>query len=83
MEPAAEVVGAGMGGDSILVEALVKGAAKGVNFLTMEQPLEKILKDHKNALWTETVKVLQITLKYKHAGMEEAVLGFYRSSLHE
>lgn len=83
MAPVAEVVGAGMGSDSILVEALVKGTGK-VGNLMIEQPLERMLEEHKGkALETKTVKVLLITLKYKHAGMEEAVLGFYRSSLHE
>jgi len=84
MAPMGEMVGESMGGDSILVEALVKGASKVGNSLVMEHPLGKILGQHGGkALETETVKVLLITLKYKHAGMEEAVLGFYKSSLHE
>jgi hypothetical protein len=37
---------------------------------------------HSNRLETTNVKTLLITLKYKHT-LEDAALGFYRSSLHK
>jgi hypothetical protein len=84
MEPVSEVMATGLTGDSIFVEAVIKGfvvAGKEANVLLTEKPLEMLLKEHAG-LKTTMVKVLLITLKYKHAGVEEAAVGFYRSSLH-
>ena len=75
-------------GDTILVELglwaeseLGHLAADAVNDLVSDKLFEKILPIHSNRSEKTDVKVLKITLRYKHT-MSDAALGFYRSSLH-
>jgi hypothetical protein len=84
MAPVADVVVSSFG-DTILVELGLHAGfdltAKLANDLVFDKPLKKILPIHSNRLETTGVKVLLITLRYKHT-MSDAALGFYRSSLH-
>lgn len=86
-EPVSDVVVASIGGNSILVEAVTEGfvlAGKEIHKLVIEKPLEFLLKDQGvKQLETGKVNVLLITLKYRHTTMDEAALGFFRSSCHE
>ncbi|RDB16033.1 hypothetical protein Hypma_003440 [Hypsizygus marmoreus] len=85
MGPVSDVVVASFG-DTILVELGLHAGfdltAKAANDLVFNKPLNHVLPVHSKRLETTGVKVLLITLKYKHV-VEDAALGFYRSSVHE
>ncbi|KAH7327511.1 hypothetical protein BKA65DRAFT_510723 [Rhexocercosporidium sp. MPI-PUGE-AT-0058] len=72
-------------GDTILVElGLHAGFAAAVqvgNEVLIDKPLNKIIPVHDANLSTSGVKTLTITLKYRHT-VEDAKLGFFRSSTH-
>lgn len=72
-------------GDGILVELGLNAGfglgTKAANDLVFSKPIKHIVPIHSGRLETTAVKVLLITLKYKHT-MTDAALGFYRSSLH-
>ncbi|GLB39280.1 hypothetical protein LshimejAT787_0604420 [Lyophyllum shimeji] len=86
MGPVSEVV-IGALGDSVLVEVGLHAGfdigVKAANDLVFEKPLKHIIPIHSKRLETTGVKVLLITLKYHHAVVEDAALGFYRSSVHK
>ncbi|PPR08248.1 hypothetical protein CVT24_001290 [Panaeolus cyanescens] len=73
-------------GSSIMVEIGLKagfeGATKLANDLVFSKPINKIVPIHSDRLDTTGVKVLLITLQFKST-MEDAALGFYRSSVHD
>lgn len=73
-------------GDSILVEVgLHVGfdlSTKIADDLVINHGVSSIIPIHSKRLETTSVKTLLITLKYKHT-IEDAALGFYRSSFHE
>ncbi|KAF8886586.1 hypothetical protein BD779DRAFT_1530487 [Infundibulicybe gibba] len=73
-------------GDSILVEVGTHAgfdlAAKGANDLVFNKPINRLLPTHSHRLETNNVKVILITVKYKHT-MGDAALGFYRGSVHQ
>ncbi|KAG6917756.1 hypothetical protein DXG01_001161 [Tephrocybe rancida] len=85
MGPVSEVITASLG-DSILVElGMHTGfelSAKAANDLVFKKPLDAVLPLHSKRLETTGVKILMITLKYKHI-IDDAALGFYRSSVHK
>jgi hypothetical protein len=85
MGPISDVVLSSLG-DTILVEiGLHSGfelSAKAANDLVIDHTAKKLIPIHSARLETNAIKVLLITLVYKHT-MEDAALGFYRSSLHE
>ncbi|KAF8156714.1 hypothetical protein B0H34DRAFT_710311 [Crassisporium funariophilum] len=72
-------------GDTILVELGLHAGydltTKVANDLVFDKTIKKLVPIHSSRLETTGVKVLLITLKYKHT-MTDAALGFYRSSLH-
>ncbi|KAL2061124.1 hypothetical protein VTL71DRAFT_7397 [Oculimacula yallundae] len=72
-------------GDTILVElglhAGFSAAVQVGNEVLIDKPLNKIIPVHEANLRTSGVKALTITLKYKHT-VEDAKLGFFRSSTH-
>lgn len=72
-------------GDTILVElGLHAGFAAAIqvgNEVLIDKPLNKIIPVHQANLTTSGVKTLTITLKYRHT-VEDAKLGFFRSSTH-
>ncbi|KAH7400329.1 hypothetical protein BKA64DRAFT_671616 [Cadophora sp. MPI-SDFR-AT-0126] len=72
-------------GDTILVElglhAGFSAAVQVGNEYLIDKPLNKIIPVHEANLTTSAVKTLTITLKYKHT-VEDANLGFFRSSTH-
>ncbi|KAH7924706.1 hypothetical protein BV22DRAFT_1034858 [Leucogyrophana mollusca] len=73
-------------GDSILVEmGLHTGfelSAKAADDLILDGALKRVVPIHSARLETTGVKTMTITLKYKHT-IEDASLGFFRSSLHK
>lgn len=73
-------------GDTILVEiGLHTGfelTTKAANDLVLEHTIKHAIPVHSSRLETTSVKTLTITLKYKHT-VEDASLGFYRSSIHK
>src|ERR1700722_13240003 len=72
-------------GDTILVEVGLRGfdlSARAANDLILDKPLKHLVPIHSKRLDTTGIKMLTITLKYKHT-MEDAALGFFRSSLHK
>ncbi|EKM75804.1 hypothetical protein AGABI1DRAFT_79361 [Agaricus bisporus var. burnettii JB137-S8] len=73
-------------GDTIFVElglhAGFELSAKAANDLVFDRTAKELIPIHSERLETDAVKVLLITLKHKHT-MEDAALGFYRSSLHK
>ncbi|KAK7033664.1 hypothetical protein VNI00_012664 [Paramarasmius palmivorus] len=73
-------------GDTILVELGLHAGfdvtTKVANDLLLEHPLKHVIPIHSSRLETTHVKVVVITLKFK-ATMEDAKLGFYRSSVHK
>jgi len=73
-------------GDSILVEIGMHTGfeltAKVADDLVMENVMKAIVPIHSARLETTSVKSILITLKYKHT-VDDASLGFYRSSLHK
>lgn len=86
MGPVSEVV-AGTLGSSILVEVGLQIGTSGTttlaNYLVISKPIGKLIPVHSKTLETTGLKVLLITLKYKRIGLEDAALGFYRSSVHQ
>lgn len=72
-------------GDTILVElglhAGFELATKAGNDLIIEHGLKFAIPIHSSRLETTHVKELLITLKFKHT-VEDAALGFFRSSVH-
>lgn len=85
MGPVSDVVVSSFG-STILVEIGANAGfalmVKGANDLVFKKPIDKLVPVHSSRLETTSVKVLGITLKYKHT-MEDAALGFYRSAIHE
>ncbi|KAL0958342.1 hypothetical protein HGRIS_000487 [Hohenbuehelia grisea] len=73
-------------GDTILVEVgLHVGfdlTTKVANDLVIDKSIKAIIPIHSKRLDTTSVKVLLITLKFKHT-IEDSALGFYRSSVHQ
>ncbi|KAL1744288.1 hypothetical protein HDZ31DRAFT_39017 [Schizophyllum fasciatum] len=73
-------------GDSILVELSMevgfKGATSLANDLVFDKTAKLLIPLHAGLLETTGVKVLTITLKYKHT-RDDAALGYFRSSVHE
>ncbi|TFY56775.1 hypothetical protein EVG20_g8798 [Dentipellis fragilis] len=73
-------------GDSILVEvgmhAGFKLSVEAANDLVFDKPIKNIIPAYDKMLESTHVKTILITLKYKHT-LEDASLGFYRSSLHQ
>ncbi|KAJ3506631.1 hypothetical protein NLJ89_g6768 [Agrocybe chaxingu] len=84
MGPVADAAVASFG-DTILVElGLHVGfnlSTKLANDLVFDKPINKLVPIHSKRLETTGVKVLLITLRYKST-MDDAALGFYRSSVH-
>ncbi|PPQ92130.1 hypothetical protein CVT25_007961 [Psilocybe cyanescens] len=84
MGPVSDVV-VGSLGDTVLVELGIHAGfgltTKLANDLVFDHTIKKVVPIHSERLETTAVKVLLITLKYKHT-MADAALGFYRSSLH-
>jgi hypothetical protein len=85
MGPVSDVVVSSFG-DTILVEmglhAGFELTTKVANDLVIDKSIKHIVPIHSKRLETTGVKVLLITLKYKHT-VEDAALGFYRSSVHQ
>ncbi|TDL24587.1 hypothetical protein BD410DRAFT_767103 [Rickenella mellea] len=85
MGPVADVVVDTLG-DSILVEigmhASFELSAKAADDLLIEHPIKHLIPTHSKILETTGTKTLLITLKYKHT-VEDASLGFFRSSVHK
>lgn len=73
-------------GDTILVEIGMHVGfdltTKVANDLILDKAIKAVIPIHSDRLQTTSVKELLITLKYKHT-LEDASLGFYRSSLHK
>ncbi|KAI0067455.1 hypothetical protein BV25DRAFT_1877460 [Artomyces pyxidatus] len=73
-------------GDSILVEIGMHTGfeltTKAADDLILDGSLKAVIPAHSKILETTNVKTILITLKYKHT-VEDAALGFYRSSLHK
>ncbi len=74
-------------GDTILVEVgLHTGfevSSKLAEDLFIEEPIKKVVGLHSKRLETTGIKVLLITLKFKLGGLEDARIGFFRSSVHK
>ncbi|EKM56539.1 uncharacterized protein PHACADRAFT_172219 [Phanerochaete carnosa HHB-10118-sp] len=72
-------------GDGIFVEIGMHASSELTtelaDHLGIEKPFDFILPIHSDKLQTTGIKELLITLKYKHIH-EDALLGFYRGSLH-
>ncbi|KAG7091976.1 hypothetical protein E1B28_008364 [Marasmius oreades] len=85
MGPVSDVVVSSLG-DTILVHlTLYAGfdlSTKAANDLLFEHPIKHVIPIHSSRLETTHVKVLVITLKFK-ATVEDAKLGFFRSSVHK
>ncbi|KDQ60250.1 hypothetical protein JAAARDRAFT_126338 [Jaapia argillacea MUCL 33604] len=73
-------------GDTILVEiGLHTGfelTTKAANDLLLDHAIKHTIPIHSKRLETTGIKTLLITLKYKHT-IEDACLGFFRSSVHK
>jgi hypothetical protein len=85
MGPISDVVVSSLG-DSILVEGgLHLGFDLGSKLLdefVIDKPVNAVIPLHDKRLETTKVSSLLITLKYHHT-VEDAALGFYRSSFHQ
>ncbi|TFK67575.1 hypothetical protein BDN72DRAFT_842846 [Pluteus cervinus] len=85
MGPVSDVVMSSFG-DSILVEVgLHEGfglTTKMANDLVFGKPIKHFVGLHSDRLVTTGVKVLLITMRYKHT-IDDAALGFYRGSVHK
>lgn len=85
MGPVSDIVMSSFG-DTIIVEGgLHVGFDLGSKLLDeflIDKPIEALIPMHDSRLATTKVKTLGITLKYHHT-VEDAALGFYRSSLHK
>lgn len=84
MGPVSDIVVSTLG-DTILVELGMHAGfdltTKVADDLILDKSIKAVVPIHSQRLETTGVKVLLITLKYKHT-LEDAALGFYRSSLH-
>ncbi|KIY70863.1 hypothetical protein CYLTODRAFT_391427 [Cylindrobasidium torrendii FP15055 ss-10] len=85
MGPVSDLV-IGSVGDSILVEiGLHEGfvaTTKLANDLVFDKTAKAIIPTHSKRLETTSVKELTITLKFHHT-IDDAALGFFRSSIHQ
>ena len=85
MGPVSDVV-IGTIGDSLLVEIGLNvgfdASARVANDLIIEHTVKHIIPAPSARLQTTGVKQLLVTLKYKHT-LEDAQLGFFRSSVHK
>ncbi|KAI1798063.1 hypothetical protein LXA43DRAFT_968515 [Ganoderma leucocontextum] len=85
MGPVSDVVVSTFG-DTILVEMGVHVgfdlSAKAANDFIFDGAIHQFVPIHSSRLQTTGVKVMTITLKYKHVP-EDASLGFYRSGIHK
>jgi hypothetical protein len=85
MGPVADTAMATLG-DSIVVEMGVHAgfdmAAHAADDLFIEGPIKQLIPIHSKVLETTGVKTLTITLKFLIT-VEDAALGFFRSSLHK
>jgi len=84
MAPVSDVVLSTFG-SSILTQLVLRASlgltTTAANDLVFSKPLNKILPLHGEMTETKGIKVLLITLKYKGV-MDDAQLGFFRSSVH-
>lgn len=84
MGPVTDVIVTSLG-DTILVEMGLHAGfdltTNAANDLLIDKPINKLVPIHSKRLETTGVKVLLITLKHKQT-MADALLGFYRSSVH-
>lgn len=73
-------------GDTILVELGLHAGfdvtTKIADDLVIDKSIKHMIPIHSKRLETTGVKVLLVTIPYKHT-LEDAELGFYRSSLHQ
>ncbi|KAG6837475.1 hypothetical protein H0H93_009018 [Arthromyces matolae] len=85
MGPVSDVIVTTLG-DGILVElGMHTGfelSAKAADDLVFNKPFDAVIPIHSKRLETTGVKELTITLKYKHI-IDDAALGFFRSSVHK
>ncbi|KAJ3522891.1 hypothetical protein NMY22_g11691 [Coprinellus aureogranulatus] len=84
MGPVSEAALTSFGGNILVQLTLEAGfslGTKAANDLVFSKPLNKLLPLHDARLETTAIKELIITLKYKLT-MEDAQLGFFRSSVH-
>ncbi|KAK0211491.1 hypothetical protein IW262DRAFT_368879 [Armillaria fumosa] len=85
MGPVSDLV-VGSLGDTILVEmgmhAGFEATTKIANDLVIDKAVKHMIPTHSKMLETTNVKVILITLKFKQT-MEDAALGFFRSSVHK
>ncbi|KIK94199.1 hypothetical protein PAXRUDRAFT_828221 [Paxillus rubicundulus Ve08.2h10] len=85
MGPVSDVIVSSIG-DSILVEMGMHTGfeltTKAADDLIGDGAIKKIVPLHSTRLETTGVKTMTVTLKYKHT-IEDASLGFFRSSLHK
>ncbi|KAK7683156.1 hypothetical protein QCA50_013829 [Cerrena zonata] len=85
MGPVSDAVVASLG-DTLLVEIGMHAGfdltIKAANDLVFDKPLNAVIPIHSKRLETTGVKTMLITLKYKHI-IEDASLGFFRSSIHQ
>ncbi|KAI0790351.1 hypothetical protein C8Q75DRAFT_761393 [Abortiporus biennis] len=85
MGPVSDVIVSTLG-DTILVEIGMHVGfdltTKVANDLVFDKTAKHIIPIYSKRLETTSVKTMLITLKYKHT-LEDASLGFYRSSLHK
>ena len=85
MRPATELAKSALGGSILVDVGLTTGfqsTAKTAHEFVVKKTLKHIIPDHEGKLITTGIKVLTITLKHKMT-LEDANLGFYRSSRHE
>lgn len=85
MGPVSDILVASLG-DTLLVEIGMHAGfdltVKAANDLVFDKPLNAMIPIHSKRLETTGVKTMLITLKYKHI-VEDASLGFFRSSIHQ
>ena len=85
MGPVSDAVVASLG-DTLLVEMGMhvgfELSVKAANDLVFDKPLNAVIPIYSKRLETTGVKTMLITLKYTHI-MEDASLGFFRSSIHQ
>lgn len=85
MGPVADIA-VGSLGDSIIVQMGVHAGfdltTKAANDLVFDKPIKKLIPIHSKRLETTGIKTLTITLQFKQT-VQDAALGFFRSSLHK
>lgn len=85
MGPVSDII-VGTLGDSLVVELGThvgfELTTKVANDLVFDKTTDALIPIHSARLQTTGVKTLLITLKYKHV-VEDAALGFFRSSMHQ